>query len=71
MSATKVSLKILLILLLVSCFGFLLRAFGFQFLNSLVVTSSAPPANLDQRLVLYIVIMSLISLIILKDWIKK
>jgi hypothetical protein len=67
----RIALKIAFILVAVVCFGILLRTFGFQFLNSIVVTSSAPPPDLDKRLILFILVMSCISLLWLKDWIKK
>lgn len=69
--ALRIALKVGLILVLVIGFGVLMRTFGFQFLNSVMVTSSAPPPDLDKRLVILILIMSCMSLIFFKDWIKK
>jgi hypothetical protein len=63
--------KILLILGIILLFAFLLRTFGFQILNSIVCTSSAPPADLDKRIGAYILLMSAIALFFLRNWIKK
>ncbi|PIQ77206.1 MAG: hypothetical protein COT85_03480 [Chlamydiae bacterium CG10_big_fil_rev_8_21_14_0_10_42_34] len=67
----KVILKVLLILIGVISMGLLVFTFGFQFLNSLVVISSAPPADLNDKLIKYIVIMFVACLYLLKDWIRK
>jgi hypothetical protein len=63
--------KIAIIFLSIISYAVFLHFFGFQILNRIYYTGSAPLPDADQRLIAFVVIMFIASIIMLKDWIKK
>lgn len=71
MKPMKMAFKTLFLISLVILFSLFFRFFGFQIFNSMLVISSAPPQDLNEKMLRYILLMSFAVLYVLRDWIKK